>query len=79
MYHYKIKRITDGKYSAGGIEPHFSNEGKIWKSLGHLKLHLQQFKYLGPWPYNNCILVRLKYSPEEVILTLNSANSLDML
>jgi hypothetical protein len=41
---YKIKRLTDGLFSKGGAyEPYFTRTGKVWNTLGGLKLHLQQF------------------------------------
>ena len=75
MYYYKIKRVTDGRYSTGGVDPKFSTVGKAWKSIGYLKCHLKQFEYTGIWPYNNCIIVRVQLLPDEFLLDLNDKNS----
>lgn len=37
---YKIKRLSDGKYSTGGSRPSFTTNGKAWTNIGHLKNHL---------------------------------------
>jgi len=37
---FKIKDITTGKYSAGGSNPKWSKNGKVWNSLHALNLHL---------------------------------------
>ena len=39
---YKIRRKSDGLFSAGGMTPHFSKKGKLWKQQGHLTNHLNQ-------------------------------------
>lgn len=51
---YKIKRLSDNKYSCGGIgtnrtgrpvEPKgWNTVGKTWSNIGHLKNHLNQFR-----------------------------------
>jgi hypothetical protein len=38
---YKIRRKSDGLFSCGGTYyPFFSKDGKIWTSIGGLKIHL---------------------------------------
>lgn len=37
---YKIRRTSDGFYSAGGSTPTFTKRGKIWKTLSAVKLHI---------------------------------------
>jgi len=38
----------DSKFSTGGMSPDFTNNGKSWSNIGHLKNHLKLFskKYL---------------------------------
>ena len=40
--YFRIRRIKDGLFSTGGIDPDWSKKGKIWKGIGPLKLHLLQ-------------------------------------
>lgn len=51
--HYKIRRISDGLFSTGGMQPYFTNKGKVWKKESHLKSHLNQLRQ----PYKGCELV----------------------
>lgn len=37
---YKVKDITTGLYSCGGVEPIFNKRGKTWNNIGHIKSHL---------------------------------------
>jgi len=37
---YKIRRISDGLFSMGGMYPYFSKVGKTWNTIGHLRNHL---------------------------------------
>ena len=37
---YKIKDITTGLYSCGGLQPVFNKRGKTWNNIGHVKSHL---------------------------------------
>jgi hypothetical protein len=39
-YEYQIQR-SDGLFSTGGYWPRFSKRGKIWRTIGHLKIHLR--------------------------------------
>ena len=38
---YKIRRKSDGLFSAGGYSPRWTKIGKVWRTLGPLKNHLQ--------------------------------------
>ncbi len=40
---YMIRRKSDGLFSSGGMSPAFRKTGKVWSTLGHLKLHLNMF------------------------------------
>ena len=42
---YRIKNIKTNMYSSGGYNPKWIKTGKIWKNIGHLKNHLNMFKY----------------------------------
>ena len=39
---YKI-RDKNGLYSTGGQSPNFTQGGKTWNNIGHVKNHLRQF------------------------------------
>lgn len=58
---YKIRRKCDGMFSMGGMTPHFSKTGKIWKQKGHLTNHLNQvdFNYMTQTnnSYEDCEIV----------------------
>lgn len=47
MKMYKIRNKNTGLFSRGGSEPEFNKKGKIWKTMGHLKAHLNQFITYG--------------------------------
>lgn len=40
---YMIQRRSDGLYSTGGQSPDFTQYGKAWTGIGHLKNHLRLF------------------------------------
>ena len=40
MKFYKIRDLSTGLYSSGGIIPTWDGKGKVWKSIGILKSHL---------------------------------------
>lgn len=40
---YKIKQLSTGRFSTGGINPAFTKEGKVWTSKRDLSNHLVQF------------------------------------
>jgi hypothetical protein len=73
MVVYKIKRLSDGKFSAGSHPPRFSRTGKAWASIGNLKRHLKMFYYRnwpGPYewklgPYEGCVIVRIEETEHE--------------
>ncbi len=66
---FRIKRMTDGKYSKGGGNPKFSKFGKIWTSEGYLKSHLTLVKECGHLnEYDNCQVFKYR-------LDLNSNES----
>lgn len=49
---YKIRRTTDGFYSAGGSSPTFTKKGKIWKTLSAVNLHIHSALGHGYDRYN---------------------------
>lgn len=42
---YRIKRLSDGLYSTGGMLPKFTKNGKYWTKISHIKIHLKQASY----------------------------------
>lgn len=54
---YKIRRRSDGLFSTGGRACYFTPQGKIWKKLGHVKLHLRQVNTQRRDPYADCDIV----------------------
>lgn len=77
---YRIRRLSDGLFSKGGLEPDFTSMGKAW-TKGHLKSHLKMFhskkSSCSPyrsyqngtcaycWPYDNCEIVEFKVTELE--------------
>lgn len=48
MKFYKLRDMTNGKYSTGGNLPKWNDKGKIWLNIGSLKSHLTTYaKYTG--------------------------------
>lgn len=47
MKFYKLRDLSNGKYSTGGNDPKWDDDGKVWHSLGDLKAHLTM------WANNN--------------------------
>ena len=41
MKFYKIRDLSTGLYSTGGSHPRWTKRGKVWHTLGTLKLHLK--------------------------------------
>lgn len=41
---YKIRNKKTGLFSTGGMDPKWKPKGKIWVSIGAVKIHLSQFK-----------------------------------
>jgi hypothetical protein len=56
---YKLQRISDGLYSTGGYYPRFTEDGKSWNKIGHMKSHMTMLKrsyeynFPGQYPYIN--------------------------
>lgn len=55
---FKI-RYKDGKFSTGGMYPHFTECGKGWTSLSKLKQHLTMVRKYKRLPdiYKDCVIV----------------------
>lgn len=43
---YRIRNRETGLFSTGGKHPTWSKNGKIWKTLGHVKSHMSQVSHL---------------------------------
>lgn len=50
---FKI-RNKEGLFSTGGMSPHFTKTGKVWRILGHVNAHLV---WLRGKVYTDCDLV----------------------
>ncbi len=62
---FKI-RNAEGLYSTGGQRPRWSTHGKLWRTEGHVKMHLHGLAaktYAGKPIYEGCLIVQL-YSVE---------------
>lgn len=68
---FKIVRLSDGKFSNGGSRPSFTKAGKSWADVGHLKNHLNLFKYDNWDVYKGCELVSYE-------MVANEAESLNL-
>lgn len=44
---YKIRNLTTGLYSSGGLTPSWNKRGKTWNNIGHIKSHLTGYKAHG--------------------------------
>lgn len=45
---YKVRDLSTGLYSNGGNNPTWSKNGKVWRTLGSLKIHIRYHeKYYG--------------------------------
>lgn len=63
---YKIRRKSDGKYSAGSKPPVFTNAGVYWHEEKKLRNHLLMFRY-GNWDaYNGCEIVEFSFKEEGI-------------
>lgn len=57
---YKIKRRSDGLFSTGGHDPRFTNKGKVWKTIGYIRSHLENMGLKrGTKIYENCEIIEL--------------------
>jgi hydroxyacyl-ACP dehydratase HTD2-like protein with hotdog domain len=69
---YKIKRRSDDLFSNGGSYPKFTKKGKIWRTLGHLRSHLNSVGILrGFQIYEDCEIVEL-VSNEHVLCSVRT-------
>lgn len=53
--HYQIRHSGSGRFSAGGRRSHFTKRGKIWRSEGALKRHLE----FTDTDYTDCEVVQI--------------------
>jgi len=62
---FKIKRLTDGKFSGGGAKPKFSKTGKVWTSKGYIIAHLKLMKeYKTLDMYDKCNIIEYTLKEE---------------
>ena len=78
---YRIKRLSDNKFSTGGCTPRkvsFTKVGKVWSNKAALHCHLSElksgFEYYqrhhpaeAIWPYDNCIIEVLEVTSVDSI------------
>lgn len=50
MKSFKICDTATGLFSTGGDEPRWSKTGKVWRTIGHVKLHLQHLCWRFEYP-----------------------------
>ena len=84
----KVFKIRDanGLYSTGGTSPEFTQGGKVWNNIGHVKSHLRQFMSRSMCYaeiYLNAEIVTIEYtekdvSNESVLDMMGSLNDEDM-
>ena len=63
---YKIQNEFSRKFSSGGLNPHFSNNGKLWKSEKDLKAHIRLLKDRFD-PYENCEIIEYEMVEKAVL------------
>lgn len=69
---YKIKRRSDDLFSTGGSFPRFTKKGKIWRTLGHLRSHLNSVGVRrGYQVYDDCEIVEL-VSNEHILCSVKT-------
>lgn len=72
---YRIRRLSDGIFSAGGSPPKWDRKGKTWRKKGDLNLHLENIRQSrslfsqGGHPYEGCEVI------ESVVLTVESSRT----
>lgn len=59
---YRIRDRKTGKFSAGGMNPRFTKQGKSWL-FSNLKLHLHQHIKYSNSPYKDCDIVEYEGYP----------------
>ena len=62
---YKIRRISDGKFSTGGRAPRWTNRGNTWTCIGHVKAHLTMLR-VDQDPYEGCEVVEFVLSAQGI-------------
>jgi hypothetical protein len=90
MFIYKIRHKKTGLYSKGGYDPQWSNKGKTWNHIGHIKLHLREIminprikKDLENWEIIEIALVQTENSfnqtPIDLIREMQEKDRLEKL
>lgn len=63
---FKIRNNKNQLFSTGGEYPSFKKNGKMWKSVGHLKQHLALVeKKQGASFYDGCEVVEYQMEPSD--------------
>lgn len=68
---YKIRDKVTGLFSKGGMNGHgiWSEQGKAWTNIGHIKNHLNQYLNKGvkayDYPYENAEIVEIEVNYDE--------------
>lgn len=69
---YKIRDKQTGLFSTGGLYPKWSKIGKVWKTQGNLKSHLNMLQECGFLSqYNNTEVIELETIENWIIPTMN--------
>ena len=63
---YKIRNEFSRKFSNGGLNPRFSNAGKLWKSEKDLKAHLRLLKDRFD-PYEHCEVIEYEMTEKNIL------------
>lgn len=69
---FRIRRKSDGLFSAGGNSPKFDEEGKVWRARNHVTSHMTQIgkQYYDPKTkddyYRDCEVVEYEIVEKEI-------------
>ncbi len=59
---YRIYNPVIDKFSRGGLYIHWSKNGKVWATMGNLKLHLtmiKQYPDYSSYIKDNCVVINV--------------------
>ena len=59
---YRIYNPVIDKFSRGGLDIHWSKNGKVWATMGNLKSHLSMLKeylYTNNYIKDNCVVINV--------------------
>lgn len=66
MNFYKIRDTVTYEFSSGGLRPHWSKKGKVWKSKADLKKHLKLVEDTFN-RYENCEIIEYEVVEQNMI------------